>query len=51
VIDQNGITSTSYTVPSGKLSKNTKYYWRVNATNPEGTSEWSSVWNFTTVRR
>jgi len=47
VIDQSGITGTSRAV-SG-LSNNTTYYWRVNATNAEGTSAWSSVWSFTTV--
>jgi ligand-binding sensor domain-containing protein len=26
----------------------TKYYWKVNAANLEGTSVWSSVWNFIT---
>lgn len=46
VINQNGLTGTSLTV-SG-LSYNTLYYWRVNASNSNGTSDWSSVWNFTT---
>jgi hypothetical protein len=27
----------------------TKYYWKVNAANLEGTSVWSSVWNFITT--
>ncbi|MGA9364840.1 MAG: LamG-like jellyroll fold domain-containing protein [Bacteroidota bacterium] len=47
VLNQSGITSTSYTV-SG-LANNTTYYWRVNATNTGGTSEYSAVWSFTTV--
>ncbi|MDD4857775.1 MAG: S8 family serine peptidase [Candidatus Krumholzibacteria bacterium] len=43
-------TSTSVTI-SSSLSKNTTYYWRVNATNTYGTSAWSSVWNFKTRNR
>ncbi len=31
------------------ISYQTTYYWRVNATNPGGTSAWSAVWGFTTV--
>lgn len=44
---QSGITGTSFTVDG--LSENTTYYWRVNATNVYGTSEWSDVWSFTTM--
>jgi hypothetical protein len=47
VYDQSGITSTNTSV-SG-LSNGTLYYWRVNATNAQGTSEWSTVWSFTTI--
>jgi BNR/Asp-box repeat. len=31
------------------LAKNTKYYWRVNASNAIGSSSWSAVWHFTTI--
>ncbi len=45
--DSAGITSTSKSI--GGLLHQTKYYWRVNATNPGGTSSWSVVRNFTTI--
>jgi hypothetical protein len=47
--DTAGFTATTITVPSGKLSNNIKYYWRVNASNTSGTGPWSVVWNFTTL--
>jgi hypothetical protein len=47
VVNQSSITSTSHSV-SG-LVNNTKYYWHVSATNTGGTSDWSEVWNFTTI--
>ena len=40
------LTGTSYT--KNGLSYSKKYYWRVNASNSGGSSNWSSVWNFTT---
>ena len=49
VFDTSGINRSQITVPAGKLSQLTKYYWRVNATNTAGTSAWSNVWNFTTL--
>ncbi|MCB9316493.1 MAG: metallophosphoesterase, partial [Lewinellaceae bacterium] len=45
--DQSGLGTTSVSVPS--LFENTLYYWRVNATNAGGTSDWSTVWSFTTA--
>ena len=42
------ITTSSITVPTGRLLSNTKYYWRALATNTIGVSPWSAVWNFTT---
>jgi hypothetical protein len=45
VYDQSGIAGTSI-IPTGVLS-NTLYYWRVNAISGAGTSDWSSVWSFT----
>jgi subtilisin family serine protease len=46
--DVSGITTTSTTVTG--LSRYTRFYWRVNATNAYGTSSWSSVRYFTTRR-
>jgi hypothetical protein len=42
------VSSSQYTIPAGTLTSFTTYYWRVNASNVNGTSGWSSVWNFTT---
>lgn len=44
--DQSNITTTSQQVTG--LSYSTLYYWRVDASNNDGTSDWSSVWSFTT---
>jgi len=48
IVNQNGIAGTSYAVNG--LSGNMTYYWRVNAANVSGTSEWSSTGSFVTVR-
>lgn len=42
--------STNYLLTDA-LDPETKYYWRVNAKNSEGTSDWSAVWDFTTVKQ
>jgi photosystem II stability/assembly factor-like uncharacterized protein len=47
ILDSTGVTIDSITVPSGKLTSGTKYYWRVNSTNSIGTSSWSTIFNFT----
>lgn len=46
VIDEDNLSNSSYSIPEGTLAANTQYYWRVNATNDEGTGPWSEVWNF-----
>lgn len=48
ISDSATITSTNYSVPSGKLSPGYTYYWRANASNSYGISPWSTVWNFST---
>ncbi|MGD1045927.1 MAG: FG-GAP-like repeat-containing protein, partial [Bacteroidota bacterium] len=48
VLDDSTVTGTSKTVIG--LAYNTTYYWRVNAKNISGSSAFSSVWNFTTLK-
>lgn len=47
LVDTSGVTDTSLSL-SG-LDSALTYYWRVNATNVGGTSNWSGTWNFTTT--
>jgi hypothetical protein len=47
VFDQSNITGTSQ--PISGLINNTLYYWRVNATNGCGTSNYSEPFSFTTI--
>ncbi|MCX6173329.1 MAG: hypothetical protein NTZ27_01050 [Ignavibacteriales bacterium] len=47
VFDQKSITTTSQQIT--QLLTSTKYYWRVNASNSAGTSDWSDYWAFTTT--
>lgn len=49
ILDSSGIVLSSYTVPSGKLNNNTKYYWRVYGSNPCASGPSSPVWNFRTL--
>jgi hypothetical protein len=42
----NGLIGTSANFTN--LSINTTYYWRVDAANSLGTSNWSGIWSFTT---
>lgn len=46
VYNQSGLTSLNQLVTA--LAAQTKYYWRVGATNGYGTSGWSDTWSFTT---
>ncbi len=47
VIVEKWITDPYYGVTGG-LWWETSYYWRVNASNDSGTSDWSEPWTFTT---
>ena len=47
VVIQTGIAGIAF--PLSGLNSITKYYWRVNATNVNGTSPWSAGWSFTTT--
>jgi hypothetical protein len=47
IVDTSGLTVDAYVV-SG-LANSTQYWWRVRATNAGGTSNWSTVWSFTTT--
>jgi len=43
------LSAITVMIPSGKITTNTKYFWRANATNSVGTGAWSTIWNFTTA--
>ena len=49
VLNQTGITNTSFDIAPGTLNWNTRYYWRVNARNSGGVSSWSTTRYFNTA--
>jgi hypothetical protein len=51
LLDNNNITATELQCPPGTLITGTQYFWRANASNSNGlsTSDWSAIFNFTTV--
>ena len=49
VVDESGITDTSYTVPAGKLYHDRNYFWRVKSVNTIGESIWSGKRRFRTL--
>jgi len=46
-VDQGGVSGNSLQVDS--LFINTRYYWKVQASNSGGSSDWSETWSFTTT--
>lgn len=49
VLDTDNVVNSNLTIPAGRLSSLTWYYWRVNAFNEAGTGPWSSKWKFQTT--
>jgi len=49
IVDQAVVATASYTVATGALGHSADYYWRVNASNANGASDYSTVWAFTTA--
>ncbi|MBN1983510.1 MAG: hypothetical protein JW795_18375, partial [Chitinivibrionales bacterium] len=47
VLAKSGVTTTSYGLT--KCANFTTYYWRVNAVNAAGVSDWSAIRRFTTI--
>lgn len=44
-----GMTETMTTHSIANLDYNTTYFWRVNSTNQDGTSDWGTPWRFRTA--
>jgi len=47
IFNQSGIPDTSLILDN--LNNNTRYYWRVRASNDDGESDWSETWEFETL--
>ncbi|MCK5742569.1 MAG: T9SS type A sorting domain-containing protein [Chlorobi bacterium] len=48
IINEQSVTGLEFTARD--LESLTKYFWRVKASNKGGFSDWSDVWDFTTVK-
>lgn len=42
-------TTSQYTIPAGRLSGSTSYFWRVRGFNTGGFGPWSVTWKFSTM--
>lgn len=47
LVNHTDVAATSFSVSA--LNNNTTYYWRVQAKNANGSSEWSNIWSFVTI--
>jgi hypothetical protein len=47
IVDDSTLSSTSKSIYG--LTNNILYYWKVRAKNISGYSQWSEIWNFTTI--
>lgn len=50
ISDSATVTNSEYTFNYGKLTGGITYFWRVRASNLNGTGPWSQVWNFATAQ-
>ena len=49
IIFDSVVSISQVTVPSGMLSNNVRYYWKVRGSNVSGSGPWSVIWNFTSA--
>ena len=48
VVDETGLTETTFSVEESTLEGMTTYFWRVKSEDGDRSSDWSAVWSFTT---
>jgi chitodextrinase len=49
IVEEAVVATPSHTVAVGALNHGTTYHWRVDASDTNGTSEYSAVWSFATA--